>query len=104
MARFLFPFVLLAIGGFGLVEHDAINQQWSVMSPEDPALQTALSHCTQDNILFNRFSAAARSTCYQKYLQQETPTTAPAPGIAVGIPGAPPTHVVPRAPTVHTNH
>ena len=102
MARFLFPLVLLALGIFGLVEHDAINDQWAAMYPEDTALQAALSHCTQDNFLFNRFSASARAACYQKYLQPEAPVTAP--GITVGVPGAPPPHVVPRAPTVHTNH
>jgi len=102
MARLLFPLVLLALGIFGLVEHDAINEQWAAMYPEDAALQAALSHCTQDNFLFNRFSGSARAACYQKYVQPETPVTAP--GITVGIPGAPPTHVVPRAPALHTNH
>ena len=102
MKRFLFPLLLMALGVFGIVEHDAINEQWAAMYPQDAARQAALARCAQDDSLFNRFSAAARAGCYQKYLQVDLPVAAP--GITVQIPGAPPAHVVPRPPTVHTNH
>jgi hypothetical protein len=103
MARFLFPLFLIALGVFGLLEHDPINDQWAAMYPEDAAQRDALAHCVQDDGLLNRFSESARAACYQKYLQVQLP--AAAPGITVGIPGAPPpVHFVPHAPTVHTNH
>jgi hypothetical protein len=99
--RFLFPLLLIALGVYGLVERDMLNDEWAAMYPEDPAQQTALAHCTQDNVLFNRFSAAARAACYQKYLQ----LAAPAPGHAIGVQITnTPTHVVPHAPMLHTNH
>ena len=101
MARFIFPLFLIALGVFGLVEHDQINRQWADMYPEDAARQSALARCAQDDSLFNRFTASGRAACYQKYLQVELPP--PAPGITVGIPGAPPAHVVPHAPALHTN-
>ena len=101
MARFIFPLFLIALGVFGLIEHDVINQQWADMYPEDTARQNALTRCAQEDSLFNRFSASGRATCYQKYLQVELAPTAP--GIAVSIPGAPPTHAVPHAPPVRTN-
>jgi hypothetical protein len=97
MSRFIFPLFLLALGIFGLVEHEAINQQWAAMYPSDPSLQAALTRCAEDNVLFNRFSADARAGCYQKYLQPELPGSAP--GVTVSIPG----HLVPHAPAVRTN-
>lgn len=100
MARFLFALLLIALGTLGLVEHDAISDQWAAMYPDDPAEQDALSRCASDDLLFNRFSAAARAACYQKYLQVELP--APAPGITVGIPGAP-AQPVRHPPPVRTN-
>ena len=103
MRRFLFPLLLLALGFAGLAERDAINEEWAAMYPADGARQAALEHCYQEDRLFNRFSATARATCYQKYLQVELPVT-PAPGIAVQMPYTPPTHVVPHAPPVRTNH
>jgi hypothetical protein len=74
-----------------------------------PARQAALARCTSEDGFLNRFSTAGRAVCYQKYLQVELAPAAP--GIAVTIPGggsasvpnAPPTHVVPHAPTLHTN-
>ena len=98
MARYLFPLLLIALGILGLVERDGINSQWNAMYPEDPAEQTALAHCTQEDGVFNRFSAAARAACYQKFLQ-----LAPTAPISVGIPGAP-THVVPHPGPVYNNN
>jgi hypothetical protein len=100
MTRFLFPLLLIAAGIFGLVEHDAINQEWSDMYPQDPARQAALQHCSQEEGFFNRFSAAARASCYQKYLQVELPVTSP----GYSVQPVAPTRVVPHAPTVRTNH
>lgn len=97
MARFLFPLLLIALGVLGLTERDAINNQWDAMYPRDAAEQNALAHCTQENSVFDRFSAAARAECYQKYLT--LPTAAP---LTVGIPG-PPTHVVPHPGPVRNN-
>lgn len=102
MARFLFPLFLIALGIVGLVEHDAVNAEWAAMYPQDAARQNALARCAQDNTLFNRFSASAREACYQKYMQVELPVATP--GITVGIPGAPPGHVVPHAPPVRIQH
>lgn len=101
MARFLFPLLLIALGVFGLVDHDMINVQWTAMYPEDAGRQNALTRCAAEDGMFNRFSASGRAACYQKYLQVEL--APPAPGIAVSIPGAPPTHAVPHAPALHTN-
>jgi hypothetical protein len=101
--RFLFPLLLIAAGIFGLLEHDAINEQWAAMYPEDPARQTALSRCYEEDRLFNRFSATARTICYQKYLQVEMPVTPP--GVTVQTPSyTPPTHVVPHAPPLRNNN
>ena len=88
---------MIALGVIGLVEHEAINNEWNAMYPEDAAEQDALTRCAQDDGLFNRFNADSRAACYQKYLQSGLP--AAAPGISVGIPG----HVVPHAPPVRTN-
>ena len=68
------------------------------MYPEDAARQAALTRCATDDGMFNRFSAAGRAACYQKYLEVGLPPAAP--GITVGIPGS---HVVPHAPPVRTN-
>jgi hypothetical protein len=100
MGRFLFPLFLIALGVFGLAERDAINNQWAAMYPEDAAEQNALTRCAQEDSVFNRFNAASRAACYQKYLQVALP--AATPGITVGIPGAA-IHAVPHAPPVHTN-
>jgi hypothetical protein len=109
MARYLFPLLLIALGVLGLVDHDMINDSWMAMYPDDPARQAALARCVSEDGLMNRFSAAGRAACYQKYLQVELAPAAP--GIAVTIPGsappslpnAPPAHAVPHAPTLHTN-
>ena len=101
MARFLFPLLLIALGIFGLVDHDMIYDEWAAMYPDDPARQNALTHCAAEDGMFNRFSDAGRAACYQKYLQVELAPAAP--GIAVSIPGAAPTHVVPQAPRLRTN-
>jgi hypothetical protein len=105
MARYLFPLLLIALGVFGLVDRDMVNDAWTAMYPGDPARQAALARCVSEDGFLNRFSAAGRAACYQKYLQVELAPAAP--GIAVTIPGsvpnAPPTHAVPHAPTVHTN-
>jgi hypothetical protein len=69
VARFLFPLLLIGLGALGLAERDEINNQWAAMYPQDPAEQAALAHCAQEDSVFNRFSAASRATCYQKYLQ-----------------------------------
>jgi hypothetical protein len=97
VARFLFPLVLIALGVLGLAESDAINAQWDGMYPRDAAQQDALTRCAQEDGVFNRFSAAARAECYQKYLQ--LPTAAP---LTVGIPSAP-THAVPHPGPVRNN-
>jgi hypothetical protein len=91
MARFLFPLLLIALGVLGLVDHDMINDAWTAMYPDDPARQAALARCTAEDGSLNRFSAAGRAACYQKYLQVELAPAAP--GIAVTIPGS-----VPNAP------
>jgi hypothetical protein len=70
MSRFLFPLFLIALGGFGLVEHRAVTAQWTAMYPNDPDRQVALQHCFEDNHQFNRLSPAARSFCYEKYLPE----------------------------------
>jgi hypothetical protein len=101
MGRLLFPLFLISLGVFGLIEHDMLTDQWAAMYPEDAAQQKALTRCMQEDGVFNRFSAVARTVCYQKYLQVQLPTVAP--GIIVGVPGAP-TRGVPQAPTVRTNH
>jgi hypothetical protein len=104
MARYLFPLLLIALGVFGLVAHDMINDAWSEMYPDDPARQAALAHCVSEDGFLNRFNAAGRAACYQKYLQVELAPAAP--GIAVTIPGgvpSAPAHAVPHAPTLHTN-
>jgi hypothetical protein len=95
VARFLFPLLLIGLGALGLAERDEINNQWAAMYPQDPAEQAALAHCAQEDSVFNRFSAASRATCYQKYLQ--LPAAAP---LTVGIPGP---HVVPHAGPVYNN-
>ncbi|HWD58510.1 MAG TPA: hypothetical protein VG308_09545 [Stellaceae bacterium] len=99
--RFFFPLLLIALGAFGLVQHDAITNQWDAMYPQDAAEQDALTRCAQEDGMFNRFSAAGRASCYQKYLQVQLPAAAPA--IAVGIPGQPAGRVVPRPPPVRNN-
>jgi hypothetical protein len=105
MGRFLFPLVLIGLGGIGLVEHAAINDEMAAVYPSDAAQQTALSRCTQEEGMMKRFSASGRAACYLKYLPTDVAPTAPA--VTVGIPGAqpasPPAHAVPHAPTVHTN-
>jgi hypothetical protein len=70
MTRFLFPVFLITLGVLGLVEHDAINAQWTAMYPDDPVRQVALQHCFEDNHQFNRLNPTARSFCYQKYLPE----------------------------------
>jgi hypothetical protein len=82
--------LLIALGIYGLVEHDAINDQLAAMYPQDPARRSALQRCADENPLFNRFSTAARTSCYQKYLQVDIPMQPP--GIAV------------QRPTVSTRH
>ena len=109
MARYLFPLLLIALGVLGLVDHDAVNDAWAAMYPDDPARQAALSRCTSEDGFFSRFSVAGREECYQKYLQVELAPAAP--GIAVTIPGGvpatrpsgPPAHATPHAPSVRTN-
>jgi hypothetical protein len=106
MGRYFFPLLLIALGVFGLVDHDMVNDAWSAMYPQDPARQAALARCVSEDGFLNRFSEAGRTECYQKYLQVELAPAAP--GIAVTIPGgnAPngaPAHAVPHAPTLHTN-
>jgi hypothetical protein len=102
MGRFLFPLFLIALGVFGLIEHDVVNDEWSAMYPEDAARKEALAHCTQEDGMFNRFSASGRTACYQKYLQVDLP--AAAPGMNVGVPGTAPSHVVPHTPPVRVQH
>ena len=98
MARFLFPLLLIVLGVLGLAERDEINAQWDAMYPRDAAEQDALTRCAQEDGIFNRFSATARATCYQKYLQ--LPVAAP---LTVGIPGGP-VHVVPHPGPVRNNN
>jgi hypothetical protein len=68
MGRFLFPLVLIGLGIYGLVEHEAITDTLTGLFPEDLARQTALKHCFEENRFFNRFSVTARTACYEKYL------------------------------------
>jgi hypothetical protein len=62
------PVLLIAAGVVGIAQHDAIDQQWAAIFPDNPARQTALTRCFEEDHLFNRFSAAARGACYQKWL------------------------------------
>jgi hypothetical protein len=61
--------LLVAASVTGVVERDAILKLWTEINPGDVARQTALARCYFENHDFNRFSAAARTTCYQKWLQ-----------------------------------
>jgi hypothetical protein len=68
MGRFLFPLIMIGLGIFGLVEHEAITDTLTALYPVDAARRTALQHCFKEDRFFNRFSAKARIACYEKYL------------------------------------
>lgn len=68
MGQFLFPLVLIGLGVYGLIEHQAITDTLTAIYPIDPARRTALKHCFEENRFFNRSSAKARIACYEKYL------------------------------------
>jgi hypothetical protein len=103
MNRFWLPLFLLALGIFGLLEHEEIRDQWAAMYPDDAAHQDALTHCAEDDAQFNRFNPERRAACYEKYLQVELPATAPET-IPVQAPDDPtPPHFVPHPPTVQTD-
>jgi hypothetical protein len=62
--------VLLVVASLaGVVERDEILKLWREINPGDVARQTALARCYFENHDFNRFKAAARTTCYEKWLQ-----------------------------------
>jgi hypothetical protein len=65
------PLVLLlvAAGVMGVVARDAFLKLWTEINPGDAARQTALGRCHFEDHDFNRFSAAARASCYQKWMQ-----------------------------------
>lgn len=96
MARFFFPLFLIALGALGLAEHQTITNEWNEIYPQDAAEQDALARCAQESGTFNRFSAAGRTACYEKFLQVRLPANAP--GITVGVPA----HAVPHAPSLRT--
>jgi hypothetical protein len=77
------PLVLLlaAAGVTGIVERNEIVKQWAEIYPGDAARQTALGRCYFENHNFNRFSAEARTTCYQKWLQPGSLTAEVAPSL-----------------------
>ena len=71
MARFLLPLLLIGLGVYGLLHEDAIKDELIALTaifPQDPAHQAALRRCFEEDRTFNRFSAAARAACYQKFL------------------------------------
>jgi hypothetical protein len=61
--------LLVAASVTGVVERGEILKVWTEINPGDPARRTALGRCYFENHNFNRFSAAARTTCYQQWLQ-----------------------------------
>jgi len=86
MGRFLLPLLVIALDVYWLVHEDAINdEELASMEPQDPARQAALPRCFEEDRIFNRFRAAARAACYQKFLRPDP--TADRRG-AAGQPGA----------------
>jgi hypothetical protein len=61
--------LLVAAGVMGVVERDEMLKLWTEINPSDAARQTALGRCYFEDHDFNRFGAAARTRCYQKWLQ-----------------------------------
>src|ERR1700676_4985223 len=61
--------LLVAASVTGVVERDEIVKLWTEINPGEPARQTALARCYFENYDFNRFTATARTSCYQKWLQ-----------------------------------
>ena len=64
-----FAVLLVAASVTGAVEHDEFLKLWTDINPGDAARQTALARCYSENHNFNRFSTAARTSCYQKWIQ-----------------------------------
>jgi hypothetical protein len=65
------PLVLLLAAACvaGVVERAELLKFWAEIYPRDAARQAALGRCYFENHNFNRFSAEARTTCYQKWIQ-----------------------------------
>jgi hypothetical protein len=61
--------LLVAASVTGVVERGEIIKVWTEINPDDPARRTALGRCYFENHDFNRFNAAARTICYQKWIQ-----------------------------------
>ncbi len=68
MGRYLFPLIVIGLGIYGLIKHQAITDKLTGLYPEDAPRRTALQHCIEENRFFNRFSVKARTACYEKYL------------------------------------
>jgi hypothetical protein len=59
--------VVVAAGITGIERPDILNL-WQEIYPSDALRQTALDRCGFEDQNFNRLSAEARETCYQKML------------------------------------
>jgi hypothetical protein len=77
------PLILLlaAAAGTGIVERDEVLKYWAEIYPRDAARQTALGRCYFENHNFNRFSAEARTTCYQKWIEPGSLSAEVAPSL-----------------------
>jgi hypothetical protein len=60
--------MVLVAGGITGFEKPDILKLWHEIYPTDPVRQTALDRCGFEDQNFNRLSAEARETCYQKIL------------------------------------
>jgi hypothetical protein len=56
---------LVAAGVTGIEKPDMLSL-WQEIYPSDPVRETALDRCGFEDQNFNRLSAEARETCYQK--------------------------------------
>ncbi len=60
--------VVVAVAGVTGIEKPDILTLWQEIYPPDPVRQTALNRCGFEDQNFNRLSAEARETCYQKII------------------------------------
>src|SRR5215472_18813697 len=88
MKGLMTPVLVMAAGVVGIVWHDDMANQWAAMFPDDPARQTALHRCFEEDRLFNRFSSEARAACYQKWLDVTSVPSGTVAPITVVAPNA----------------
>jgi tetratricopeptide (TPR) repeat protein len=89
--------VFVAAGVIGIEKPDILNL-WQEIYPSDPVQQMALDRCGFEDRNFNRLSAEARETCYQKMLPSASALSLRASAILVApnqvdiarLAGAPP--------------